>query len=168
MISQIPNKKPLWRLLMKKFLALAALVLTVSLFTANNANAQWTLGGGLTYADNMGIGVSFYKNTDELYKNTRGGGDIIYYFQDGYTLLEITANAHYFFINDENLGAYGILGTSYFAAFGDGAAASASGILNIGAGAEFGMSFGKVYGEARYLLGYGSVFGVNAGVRISL
>lgn len=153
---------------MKKFLALAALVLTVSLFTANNANAQWTLGGGLSYASNMGIGVNFYKNTDEVYKNTRAGGDIIYYFISGYTLLEITANAHYFFINEENLGAYGILGTSYFAAFGSGAAASVSGILNLGAGAEMGMSFGKVFGEARVLLGYGSTFGVNAGVRINL
>lgn len=116
----------------------------------------------------MGVGVSFYKNLDNVYKNTRGGGDIIYYFVDNYTLLEITANAHYFFLNKENIAAYAILGTTYIGAIGDGAAASVSGILNLGAGGEFGLSFGKVFAEARYMLGYGSVFGLNAGVRITL
>lgn len=133
-----------------------------------DVQAQWTLGGGLTYANDLGIGLNFYRNTDDLYKNTRGGGDIIYYFIGGYTLIEITANAHYFVLNKENYNAYAIFGTTYIGAFGKNAAASTSGILNFGAGAEFGMSFGKLYGEARYLLGYGSVFGLNAGVRINL
>ncbi len=153
---------------MKKFFVFISLFFITLMIKPADVQAQWTLGGGLSFAENLGIGVNFYKNTDELYKNTRGGGDIIYYFIDGYSLIEITANAHYFLLNKENYNVYGIVGTTYMAAFGEGAAASVSGILNLGAGAEFGMSFGKLYGEARYLLGYSGVFGVNAGVRISL
>ncbi|TNE69427.1 hypothetical protein EP331_14265 [bacterium] len=153
---------------MKKILTFASLLTCAFFFTPTDANAQWTLGGGLVYADNVGIGVNFYRNTDDLYKNTRGGGDIHYYFVDGYSLIEITANAHYFFLNKENMAAYGIVGTTYMAAFGDNAAASVSGILNVGAGGEFGLSFGKAFAEARYMLGYSGVFGINAGVRISL
>ena len=153
---------------MKKTVTLFVIAIIAVLSNSTTASAQWTLGGGLYSAGEVGVGLSIYQNTDAIYKNTRGGGDIVYYFHGDYTLIEISANMHYFFLNKDNINAYAIVGTTYLGAFGDGAAAAVSGILNIGAGGEYGLSSGKIFAEARYWLLAGSQFGINAGFRINL
>lgn len=147
---------------------LAVLFAVVVFIPAKEAHAQWTIGGGLQFLEGAGIGVGFYNNTDALYKNTRGGGDIGYYFVEDGTLLEITANAHYFFLKKDMINAYAILGSTGLFYMGDNIAATVTGILNLGAGAEYKLGFGSAYGEARYLIGGAAILGINAGVRITL
>jgi hypothetical protein len=144
-------------------------IVAIALFVpAKEVQAQWTLGGGLQFLDGAGIGVGIYNNTDNIYKNTRGGGDIGYYFVEDGTLLEISANFHYFFLDKEPLKAYAIVGSTGLFYMGEGIAASVTGIVNLGAGAEYKLGFGSAYGEARYLIGGAALLGINAGVRITL
>jgi len=147
---------------------LAVLFAIALLIPAKEVQAQWTVGGGLQFLEGAGVAVNIYNNTDNLYKNTRGGGDIGYYFVEGGTLFEIAANAHYFFLKKEAISGYAIVGSTALFYMGDDIAAVVSGILNIGAGAEYKLGFGSAYGEARYLVGAAAILGINAGVRITL
>lgn len=148
---------------------LFAAVVVLALFVpSKEAQAQWTLGGGLQFLDGAGVAVNIYRNTDDVYKNTRGGGDIGYYFVDGGSLLEISANGHYFFLDKEPLKAYAIVGSSALFYNSETTTGVVSGILNLGAGAEYKLGFGSAYGEARYLIGGAALLGINAGVRITL
>ncbi len=149
-----------------KYLLSLAFVLALLLPT-EKAQAQFQLGGGLSFLEGAGVHVSMYRNTDQLYKNTRGGGEIGYYFVDGGTLIEITANAHYFVLNKETMKAYAIVGSSALFWNSDTTTGLVSGILNLGAGAEYKLGFGSAYGEARYMLGGAAILGINAGVRIT-
>ncbi len=146
----------------------AAVVAIALLAPAKEAHAQWTLGAGLEKLDGIGIGVNFYRNTDNVYKNTRGGGDIAYFVADGFKVLEITANGHYFVVQKEMINAYAIVGSTALFYSGDTALGGVTGILNMGAGAEYKLGFGSAYGEVRYLIGGAALLGINAGVRITL
>jgi hypothetical protein len=147
---------------------IAVLFAVALLVPAKEAHAQWTLGGGLQFLEGAGVAVNIYNNTDNLYKNTRGGGDIGYYFVEDGTLLEIAANAHYFFLKKEDISGYAIVGSTALFYMGNNIAGTVSGILNLGAGAEYKLGFGSAYGEARYLIGGAAILGINAGVRITL
>lgn len=144
-------------------------IVAIALFVpAKEAQAQWTVGGGLQFLEGAGVAVSVYRNTSDIYKNTRGGGDIGYYFIEGGTLFEIAANAHYFLLDKEPIKAYAIVGSTALFYNSDTTTGFVSGILNIGAGAEYKLGFGSAYGEARYLIGGAALLGINAGVRITL
>jgi hypothetical protein len=150
-----------------KFL-FAAIVVIALFVPAKEAQAQWTLGGGLQKLEGIGLGVGIYRNTDDIYKNTRGGGDIAFYVSDGIKVLEISANAHYFFLQKDAINAYAIVGTTGLFFSGDTVLGAVTGIVNLGAGAEYKLGFGSAYGEARYLLAGDVPLGINAGVRITL
>ncbi len=148
---------------------IAVLFAVVLLVPAKEAHAQFTVGGGLQYLDGgAGVAVNFYRVTDNLYKNTRGGGDIGYYFVENGTLLEIAINGQYFFLKKDPINAYAIAGSTALFYMGEDIADTVSGILNLGAGAEYKLGFGSAYGEARYMIGGVALLGINAGVRITL
>lgn len=144
-------------------------IVAIALFVpAKEAQAQFTVGGGLQFLEGAGVAVNFYRNTSDIYKNTRGGGDIGYYFIDGGTLIEIAVNGQYFFLDKDPLKAYAIVGSTALFYNSDTTTGMVSGILNVGAGAEYKLGFGSAYGEARYLIGGAALLGINAGVRITL
>ncbi len=147
---------------------IAVLFAVVLLIPSKQAQAQFTLGGGIQVLDGAGIGVNFYRNTDNLYKNTRTGGDIGYYVYDGGSVLEVSINGQWFFLDKSALKAYALGGTTVLFYKTDTVIGNTASILNLGAGAEYHIGFGSAYGEARFLVGGTSLMGLNAGVRITL
>ncbi len=106
----------------------------------------------------------------------------IYYFpgdQFGGSLnwWEINGNANYYFVNNENLGFYGMGGLNYTNVSFDwegesfGAAESSDGRfgLNLGAGANFSIDSNITpFAEAKYVIIDGGQLVIGAGVKFSI
>lgn len=169
--------------------------ITTLLFTAlfafvaySTAEAQFKLGAGLTYGSGVleGSGSDDWQNdlgltVDGYYSITpeiRAGAGFTYYLpkeEGGLTIniWELNFNGNYAFINDEEMMVYALAGlniTGIASDFdGDTDSDSETG-LNLGAGIEYVMSFGDLFGEAKManVGGDADQFVVGVGVRFPL
>lgn len=146
-------------------------------------------GGGLVYGtdiESLGLQANGYYRLP-VNEQVFVGGDITYFFGDSesfpggeesYSLLTININGQYHFYQDDGLGAYGLGGINYgmfrySAEYDQASDFNTSGSesevgLNLGAGVEYDLDFGMIYGELKFVVsGYDQLV-LGAGVRIPL
>ena len=165
-----------------KLCAAPLLILFLALSLSNvqaqdNEESDIILGGGLSYGEKMsdlGIQLGGYYIYDETF---RFGGDFIYWLRDShsnvsYTNLEINANVHYLFYEENDITLYGIgtLGIHYMSFdydFAESVSDTELG-LGIGAGIEYDIGAVLLYGEPRLFLTGFDQFALNFGVRFGI
>ena len=146
----------------------------------STATAQIQLGGGLAYGteiENIGIQVGgTYAINDEI----RAAADIVYYFTGedvpgvDFNWLEINANGHYMFVDEEDLDFYALGGINFTRLsydfpnneFFDLDDSQTEVGLNVGAGLEYAVNFGNLYAEVKYVLSDADQLVLSGGVRI--
>ena len=161
---------------------LYAVALVFALQSTAYAQGDISIGGGIAYGfDIEEIGIQL-GGTYSLNEDMRLGVDIIYWLigddslmgeSFSYTFLEVNANFHYIFYNEDALMFYGIgtLGIHYADVSIDvmGFSGSESDTelgLGIGAGVEYDLGSVKLYAEPRFFLSGFDQFALSAGVRI--
>lgn len=161
---------------------LALIVLTTGISYAQDGGSQISVGGGLSYGeqiDKIGIKADgYYSITEEI----RVGADLVYYFPDKVTILgtEITTNyfaininGNYIFYDEDQFMAYGLAGLNILSisseAGGTSSSTSEAG-LNLGAGGEYALDFGNIFAELKFagIGGDADQFVVGAGVRFPI
>ncbi|MEX1010422.1 MAG: outer membrane beta-barrel protein [Balneolaceae bacterium] len=176
---------------MKKLLTgVIALVLTTALgLSAESAEAQSQQGDikagvGLTYGSGVGFGSlsnDLGIRADGSYAFTpqiRGAADFTFYFPKSeggvdMNFWELNFNAHYIFFAEEAVSAYGLGGINIFGFSQESQAGEFSDSemgLNLGAGVEYGLNFGDLFGELKLggLGGNADQFVIGFGVRFGL
>lgn len=166
----------------KKCVSIFALLLAM-FFVTNPANAQFWAGLGLFYGGDIeAIGIQ--ANGVYVLDEERGinlAGDLTLYFPDevpgvDVSLFTINANGHYVFTTTETLMAYAIGGINIaivevgvnFGAFGTTSASNTEIGLNAGAGVEYDIGFGYLFGEAKLVLGGFSQLVAGGGLRVPI
>lgn len=176
----------------KNYKNVSAFLFVFALFTmvSTQASAQLWFGGGLVFGEgieNLGLQANAHLVVNEENK-LRIGADITYFFTDNVdlgdteiktSLFAINVNGHYMLVNADQLILYGIGGlnigfvnveatgaVSEFLNFVDTSDTEIG--LNVGAGVEYGVPFGRVYGELKYVLGGFDQLVFGAGVRIPI
>lgn len=163
---------------MKKILAIGCLFVGTFLFN-NNAVAQ-SVGAGLAYGTEVeAIGIQangVYGFTDEI----RGAADLTFFFPEqpdngDYSFWSLNANVHYLFMAEGTTNVYGLGGLNYTTVessvssqFGSFSASASEVGLNLGGGAEFGVGFGNLFVEAKYIISDIDQLVLGAGVRFGL
>lgn len=172
------------------------ILIGVCLLTVSNASAQVTPGGtgSPAYDIKAGGGFAYGSEIEKLGLQLNGyyrlpaneqifvGADFTYYFpetetafgvEEKITWIEININGQYHFLQEEELGVYGLGGLNYtslsFSVEADGFDSSASESeigLNIGGGVEYNLDFGLVYGELKFVISDADQLVFGAGVRI--
>lgn len=148
------------------------------MFFANDAFAQeeFNLGGGLVYGTEVeAVGLQVNGNYS-FSEQVRGAADIAIYFPDqpdggDYSFWTFNANVHYLFHQEDGVNVYGLGGLNYAnqEVSGGGVSFSNSEVgLNLGAGAEYGVDFGSLYAELKYVLSDFDQLVLGAGVRFNL
>lgn len=163
---------------MKRLITLGCLVLGLTLFSNSNALAQsdFKVGGGLAYGteiEAIGIQAGAVYGFNEM---IRGAGDFVIFFPDSPTGVDnsfwtINANVHYLLIAEETSFVYALGGLNYAnqETTGGGVEVSDSEVgLNLGAGAEFGIDFGSIYLEGKYVISDFDQLVLSGGVRFYL
>jgi outer membrane protein X len=163
---------------MKKLITYGCLILGIIFFSNSNALAQSDLniGGGLAYGteiEAIGVQAGAVLGFNE---NLRGAGDIAIYFPDSPSGVDnsfwaINANVHYLFMAEEATTVYGLGGLNYATSKTSGSGMSFSNSeagLNLGGGAEFGVGFGAIYLEAKYVVSDFDQLVLGGGVRFAL
>lgn len=160
---------------MKKLITYSCLILGMLFFTNSNALAQsdFKAGGGLVYGteiEAIGIqGSGVYSFTETL----RGAADLTIFFPDDTpqgldrSFWTINANVHYLFMAEEATTVYGLGGLNY-ATSETGSFSNSEAGLNLGGGAEFGVGFGDIYVEAKYVVSDFDQLVLGGGVRFAL
>lgn len=120
------------------------------------------IGGGLIYGsevESLGLKVDGYYSINEEF---RVGAGIGYYFPDKTTIFgtEISTNyfavdfnGNYIFYNEDKLMAYGLAGINILSVSvsAGGTSESTSEVgLNLGAGLEYMVDFGALFGELKF------------------
>jgi opacity protein-like surface antigen len=91
--------------------------------------------------------------------------------------FEFNANGHYLFQDDEDLALYGLGGLNLTRVsvdfpenqfFGGGSVSDSEIGLNVGAGLEYGVGFGNLYAEAKYVISSADHLAITGGVRIPI
>ena len=151
-------------------------VVAFSVVGTQQAQAQVVLGGGLAFGtdvESLGIQAGGHYMLNEE-QGIRLAADLIFFFPGedvpGFDLnvFEINFNGHYLFYSEEELMAYALAGIAIDAVtietpFGDASDSEVG--LNLGAGVEYEMPFGYLYGELKVVAGgFGQVV-VSGGVR---
>lgn len=163
---------------MKRLITLGCLILGLIFFSNSNAWAQsdFKVGGGLAYGTEIeAIGIQagvVYAFSEEV----RGAGDVVVYFPDSPTGVDnsfwtINANVHYLLITEETSFVYLLGGLNYATQESSGGGVEFSDSeagLNLGAGAEFGIEFGSIYLEGKYVLSDFDQLVLSGGVRFNL
>ncbi|MBD3615615.1 MAG: hypothetical protein HUJ22_03505 [Gracilimonas sp.] len=167
---------------MKKITTLVFMVL-FSVLAVQTAQAQFVKAGvGLMYGsevERLGIRADGVYQINEEF---RAVVDLGLFFPEEFgnttvTWWELNANANYIFHADEEQGltAYALGGLNFMTVkskFDDGtntASASNSEVgLNLGAGLEYGVGFGDLFGELKYVIGDADQLNIGAGVRFPL
>lgn len=170
---------------MKKLLSIGCLVLGM-MFISTTAimaqDGQIKIGPGLIYGsevESLGIKVDGYYSINEEF---RIGVDLGYYFPDKTTIFgtefktnyfAINLNGNYIFYNEDELMAYGLAGINILSIStsvgGTSDSASETG-LNLGAGLEYALDFGSLFGELKFagIGGDADQLVLGAGVRFSI
>ncbi len=176
----------------KNYKNLTAFLFMIGMFTmfSSQASAQLWFGGGLAYGEgieNLGLQANGHLVVNEENK-IRLGADVTYFFGDkvnsGDTeiktnLFAINFNGHYMLVSSDALILYGIggLNIGFVSIDVDGPGSQFLGLvnttsteigLNIGGGVEYGVEFGRIYAELKYILGGFDQLVIGAGVRIPL
>lgn len=150
-----------------------------------DASAQLQIGGGLAFGteiDKLGLQLSANLPVAQEGK-IRAAPDLIFYLKDDFGTgevrwWEVNLNANYLFLEGEEYTIYAIGGINItnvnfdfdidipeLPGFGFDQSDTELG-LNIGGGIEYGMDFGNLYGEAKYVLSQFDHLVISAGVRI--
>lgn len=154
------------------FLAIGALFF----FTSNAEAQRVTAGGGVGYgskSENVNFQVNIYYRLPTL--PLRIGGDVGFSKpEDDLTEIESNVNLHFMVVDTELLSLYTITGLNvlHWRANPEGMDSMSDTDIgfNLGAGAEIDLGFGRVFGEAKYVLGSEreEQLVLGAGVRVSL
>lgn len=168
---------------MKKLIGLS-LGIFLAIGISSSATAQIQVGGGLGFAteiEQLGFQVG---GTYVINEEIRVAADIIYYLpgDQGQGIVDVNwfefnANGHYLFQDDEDLALYGLGGLNVTRVsidfpennfFGGGSVSDSEVGLNVGAGLEYGVGFGNLYAEAKYVLSSADHLAITGGVRIPI
>lgn len=127
-----------------------------------------------TEIESFGLGAgALYSFTPKI----DAEANFLYYLgtPDNTTSWEFNLNGHYAFYNKNGTQVYGLAGLNYYSYSVDvdtqagNFSADGSDIgLNIGAGAEYGLSFGSIFAELKYVLGGAEQLSIGAGVRFGI
>jgi outer membrane protein X len=164
---------------MKKIIAISSLFVATLFLSNTNAFAQ-SVGAGLAYGSEVeAIGIQVngvYGFSDNL----RGAADFTLFFPDqpsngDYSFWTLNANAHYLFMAEGTTNVYGLAGLNYATSeitsnsqFGSFSVSSSEVGLNLGGGAEFGVGFGNIFVEAKYVVSDLDQLVLDGGVRFNL
>src|SRR5690625_2111284 len=164
---------------MKKIIRISYLVfgLFLAFNLSNYAQAQdgrIQIGPGLAYgneAENLGISVDGYYTINDQF---RAGAAFTYFFpENDVTHYTIDLNGNYIFHQDEQLMAYGIAGLNIFTYSWDIAGSDDSQTelgLNVGAGIEYALNVGNLFGELKLtgIAGDADQLVLGAGIRFDI
>ena len=168
---------------MKKLIGITlGLLLAVGISTT--ASAQIQVGGGIGFAteiENLGFQAG---GTYVINEDIRVAADIIYYLpgDQGQGVVDVNwfefnANGHYLFQDEDDLKFYGLGGINFTRVsidfpenqfFGGGSVSDTEVGLNVGAGLEYGLGFGNLYAEAKYVLSSADHLTVTGGLRFPI
>lgn len=163
---------------MKRLIILGCLILGAILFCSSITNAQsaFKVGVGLVYGTDIeAVGVQpgvVYTFNEEF----RGAGDVVIYFPDSPSGIDnsfwtVNANMHYLLISEEASFVYALGGINYATqktSNGNIDFSNSEAGLNLGGGAEFGVEFGSIYLEGKYVLSDYDQLVLAGGVRFYL
>jgi|SRR5699024_1588087 len=166
---------------MKKLLLTSCAILGIFFFSntqsfAQTQQGQIEIGPGLAYggkSGDLGISVDGYYRINE---NFRAGAAFTYFFSENNTTnIAIDLNGNYIFYEENQLMAYGIAGLDIFiwSIDIDSDIVDASGSelgLNLGAGLEYALDFGNLFGELKFA-GIGGNYDqlvIGAGIRFPI
>jgi len=164
---------------MKKIIRISYLVfgLFLAFNLSNYAQAQdgrIQVGPGLAYgneAENLGISVDGYYTINDQF---RAGAAFTYFFpENDINHYTIDLNGNYIFHEDEQLMAYAIAGLNIFTYSWDIAGVDDSETelgLNVGAGIEYGLNVGNLFGELKLtgIAGDADQLVLGAGIRFDI
>lgn len=162
---------------MKKLIICGCFALGMIFFSNSIALAQsnFKAGGGLAYGTDIeaiGIQAGAVYGFDEDF---RGAADIIIFFPEDqnntdHSFWTVNANVHYLLITEDASAVYGLGGINYATQnFSNGTSVTNSEVgLNLGGGAEFGVDFGVIYLEAKYVISDFDQLVLSGGVRFYL
>jgi opacity protein-like surface antigen len=161
---------------MRKLITTALLSAGLSLFAVLPIAAQSiSVGGGVGYgseSEDLNFQVNAYYGFENL--PLRIGGDVGYSEpEDNLTQIEGNVNLHLMAIDSDLLSLYGITGLNVVHlrfSFNDITESETDTGVNLGAGAEFDLGFGRAFGEAKYILGSDreEQLVLGAGIRVSI
>lgn len=164
---------------MKKLITFGTIFVMTFLFINTNAQAQ-SLGAGMAYGSQVeAIGVQV-NGVYGFSGNIRGAADFTLFFPDqpangDYSFWTLNANAHYLFLSQETTNVYGLAGLNYATSevtsnsqLGSFTVSASEVGFNLGGGAEFGVGFGNIFVEAKYIISDLDQLVLDAGVRFSL
>lgn len=162
----------------------------LSVVMVNTADAQIEIGGGLVlgtgaYGDGAGdvnndLGIKVegrYDITDQI----AAGADFTFFFPKDESGVEfkistLNLNGFYDFLNEEDYALYGLAGLNFafweitipsVGGFFSGGSVSDTEVgLNIGAGGEYKLDFGNLFGEVKYVISDLDQLVLAVGVRI--
>jgi|AntRauTorckE6833_2_1112554.scaffolds.fasta_scaffold00035_4 opacity protein-like surface antigen len=164
------------------------LVAMFSVVAVQTAQAQFTkVGVGLMYGTEIeqpGLRVDGVYQINEEF---RAVADLGFYLPDksdfggGNTVTvtwwELNLNGNYIFHTDaeSGLNAYALAGLNFLnfkveseGQFGSGSSSDSEVGLNIGAGAEYALDFGDLFGELKYVIGDADQLNIGVGVRFGI
>ena len=176
----------------KKLKGASAFVFVFALFSlfSTEASAQLWFGGGLVFGseiENIGLQANGHLVVNEENK-LRIGADITYFFTDKASVDElelktsvfaINVNGHYMLVSSDVLILYALGGLNFGFVSVDASGPASQFLdlvdtndteigLNIGGGVEYGVPFGRVYAELKYVLGGFDQLVIGGGVRIPI
>lgn len=170
---------------MKKLTMVTVLLFCGALLATETTKAQdITAGGGVGYgskSENLNFQVNMFYQLPEL--PVRVGAEVGYSVPENSSAsrvdqIEGNINGHLMAVDEEMFSLYGLTGLnilhSRFKYEPDGAPSVTDSDtnlgLNVGAGAELDIGFGRTYGEAKYIIGRDDVSQLilGAGVRVSM
>ncbi|MFN1833777.1 outer membrane beta-barrel protein [Balneola sp. MJW-20] len=161
----------------------------LSIVMVNTADAQIEVGAGLVLGTGAYDGAGDVNNDIGLKVDGRYdineqiavGADFTFFFpkdESGvkFKLSALNLNGFYDFLNEEEFNLYGLAGLNIAfweiefpdvgGFFGGGSISDTEIGLNIGAGAEYVMNFGNLFGEVKYVISDLDQLVIAAGVRI--
>jgi opacity protein-like surface antigen len=167
------------------FCRLVALGILGFLALAPAAQAQLQVGGGLAFGTEIEkLGLQITGNLPVAQEGKiRAAPDLIFYLKDDFGTgdlrwWEVNLNGNYLFMEGEEYNVYALAGINIAnvnfdfdvnipGVPGVGFDQSSTELgLNIGGGIEYGVPFGNLYGEAKYILSDFDQLVISAGVRI--
>lgn len=162
-------------------LFISLLMAGIGMLAPRTASAQFRAGGGLvfgSYIETLGIQVNGNYLFDEE-NGVRFAGDLTFFFPNTSgidftrSVFAINGNGHYIFTTTESILAYALAGLNIAvekleydsSALGRTTSDTQIG-LNLGAGIEYEISIGYLYGEAKIVIGGFDQLELGGGIRV--
>ncbi|MFH5832435.1 outer membrane beta-barrel protein [Halalkalibaculum sp. DA3122] len=172
---------------LSKTIILSTLLAVFTVSTGYAQTGEIKIGGGLIFGSGV-TGIDQVDNdlgirVDGIYtinEEFRAGADLGFYFpheENGFkqTVWELNFNGNYIFHSEEELLLYGLGGLNItsisFDQSSQGFTASGSDSevgLNLGGGLEYGLNFGDLFAELKYVLSDADQLVLGAGVRFGI